>query len=76
MADSTITDIASEKCLYQVQERFQLDKNDEEAGAAFQKLIQESVTGNLFYYLFAELLALFPRLSEKIHKWKQYWENH
>ena len=64
MADSSIPDLASEKCLLQVQERFQLEKSDEEAGQSFQKLMQESVT------------ALFARLSEKIHKWKQYWDNH
>ena len=63
MADSSISDIASEKCLLQVQDRFQLEKTDEEAGQSFQKLMTDSVT------------ALFPRLSEKIHKWKQYWEN-
>lgn len=47
----------------QIQDKFQLDMSDEEAGEALQKLMQESVT------------ALFPRLSEKIHKWKQYWDN-
>jgi phosphatidylinositol 3-kinase len=63
MEDANIPDIANERCLLQVQDRFQLELNDEEAGESFQKLMQESVT------------ALFPRLSEKIHKWKQYWDN-
>jgi hypothetical protein len=51
------------KFLFQIQDKFQLEKTDEEAGEALQKLMQESVT------------ALFPRLSERIHKWKQYWDN-
>jgi len=63
MADANIPDIANDKCLLQIQDKFQLDKNDQEAGESLQKLMQESVT------------ALFPRLSERIHKWKMYWDN-
>eukprot|EP01114_Cavostelium_apophysatum_P019458 TRINITY_DN6282_c0_g1_i1.p1 TRINITY_DN6282_c0_g1~~TRINITY_DN6282_c0_g1_i1.p1 ORF type:complete len:111 (+),score=21.29 TRINITY_DN6282_c0_g1_i1:223-555(+) len=63
MVDANIPDIANDRCILQIQDKFQLDKSDEEAADSFQKLMSESVT------------ALFPRLSEKIHKWKQYWDN-
>jgi len=63
MVDANIPDIANDKCILQVQDKFQLDKSDEEAADSFQNLMTESIT------------ALFPRLSEKIHKWKQYWDN-
>lgn len=62
MVDSNIADLANEKCFLQIQSKFQLDKNDEQAGDILKMLMQESVT------------ALFPRLSEKIHKWRQYWD--
>jgi len=66
MADSNITDIASEKSLLLIQDKFQLEKTDEEAGVNFQLLMQESVT------------ALFAQLSDKFHnihlKWKGYWK--
>jgi phosphatidylinositol kinase/protein kinase (PI-3 family) len=64
MADANIDDIGHERNILQVQERFQLEKGDEEAGQSFQRLMQESIS------------ALFPRISEKIHKWKQYWDTH
>jgi len=63
MTDANIQDFANQKALLQIQEKFQLDKNDEEAGRNLQELMQASVT------------ALFPRFTEKIHKWKQYWDN-
>jgi len=63
MADANIPDICNERTLLQIQDRLQLEKNDEEAGQSFQKLMQESVR------------ALIPRLSEQMHKWKQYWDN-
>eukprot|EP01116_Phalansterium_solitarium_P005208 TRINITY_DN1661_c3_g1_i1.p2 TRINITY_DN1661_c3_g1~~TRINITY_DN1661_c3_g1_i1.p2 ORF type:complete len:502 (-),score=225.34 TRINITY_DN1661_c3_g1_i1:481-1986(-) len=63
MADANIPDLGSERSILQIQERFQLDKNDEEAGQSFQRLMQESVT------------ALFPKLAEEIHRWKQYWQS-
>jgi len=62
MADANIPDFANDKSLLQIKDRFQLEKNDEEAGESFKKLMTESVT------------ALFPRLSERIHRWKQYWD--
>jgi len=66
MADSNISDIASEKSLLLIQDKFQLEKTDEEAGVNFQLLMQESVT------------ALFAQLSDKFHnihlKWKSYWK--
>jgi phosphatidylinositol 3-kinase len=63
MQDAGIADIANERAIYQMLERFQLEKTDAEAGESFQKLLQESVT------------ALFAKVSDAFHKWKQYWDN-
>lgn len=45
----------------QLQEKFRLDLDDEEAIHFFQDLINESVS------------ALFPQMVETIHRWAQYW---
>eukprot|EP01119_Soliformovum_irregulare_P018238 TRINITY_DN554_c0_g1_i3.p1 TRINITY_DN554_c0_g1~~TRINITY_DN554_c0_g1_i3.p1 ORF type:complete len:216 (-),score=83.90 TRINITY_DN554_c0_g1_i3:11-625(-) len=63
MADANIPDIANDRTLLLIQDKFQLEKNDEEAGQALKILMEESVT------------ALIPRVTEKIHRWKQYWDN-
>lgn len=47
-------------CL-QLQEKFRLDLDDEEAVQFFQSLINDSVS------------ALFPQMVETIHRWAQYW---
>ena len=62
MSSSGIADLVNERCILQIQDRFQLEKSDEEAGQTFQRLMQESVS------------AVMPRISEKIHRWKQYWD--
>jgi phosphatidylinositol kinase/protein kinase (PI-3 family) len=45
----------------QLQEKFRLDLDDEEAVQFFQSLINDSVS------------ALFPQVVETIHRWAQYW---
>jgi phosphatidylinositol 3-kinase len=45
----------------QLQEKFRLDLDDEEAIHFFQDLINDSVS------------ALFPQMVETIHRWAQYW---
>lgn len=45
----------------QLQEKFRLDLDDEEAVQFFQSLINDSVS------------ALFPQMVETIHRWAQYW---
>jgi len=47
--------------LVQLQEKFRLDLDDEEAVQFFQSLINDSVS------------ALFPQMVETIHRWAQYW---
>jgi phosphatidylinositol 3-kinase len=47
--------------LVQLQEKFRLDLDDEEAVQFFQSLIKDSVS------------ALFPQMVETIHRWAQYW---
>jgi phosphatidylinositol 3-kinase len=47
--------------LVQLQEKFRLDLDDEEAVQFFQSLINDSVS------------ALFPQMVETIHRWAQHW---
>ncbi|KAK4789405.1 hypothetical protein SAY86_020724 [Trapa natans] len=63
MAGSSIPDIASdpEKGILKLQEKFNLDLDDEACIHFFQGLITDSVN------------ALFPQMVETIHRWAQYW---
>jgi len=61
MTDAHITHIQGEKSLLKIQEKFKLDLNDGQANEVFQQLITDSVQ------------ALFPQVSEAIHRWKKYW---
>mmetsp|Transcript_226 Transcript_226/g.287 ORF Transcript_226/g.287 Transcript_226/m.287 type:complete len:600 (+) Transcript_226:69-1868(+) len=63
MIDADIPDISDEpeKSILKVQEKFRLELSDEEAGKFFQALINESVS------------ALFPQITEVVHRWAQYW---
>ncbi|KAI4384298.1 hypothetical protein MLD38_002471 [Melastoma candidum] len=63
MAGSNIPDIASdpEKGILKLQEKFNLDLDDEACIHFFQGLITDSVN------------ALFPQMVETIHRWAQYW---
>ncbi|KAL6620200.1 hypothetical protein ACP70R_035339 [Stipagrostis hirtigluma subsp. patula] len=45
----------------QLQQKFRLDLDDEDATHFFQDLISESVS------------ALFPQMVETVHRWAQYW---
>lgn len=65
MVDADIPDIAEDpkKSILKVQEKFKMELNDEEAGKFFQGLITESVK------------ALFPQITETIHRWAQYWRS-
>jgi phosphatidylinositol 3-kinase len=45
----------------QVQDKYRLDLNEEEAVSYFQQLINDSVG------------ALFPQMVEQLHKYLQYW---
>jgi len=47
--------------IHQIQEKFRLDLNEEDAIRFFENLINDSVS------------ALFPAVMETIHKWAQYW---
>uniref|UniRef100_A0A6B2KYB6 phosphatidylinositol 3-kinase n=1 Tax=Arcella intermedia TaxID=1963864 RepID=A0A6B2KYB6_9EUKA len=62
MTDANIQHIDQrEKSILKVQEKFKLDLNDGQANEVFQQLITDSVR------------ALFPQVSEAIHRWKKYW---
>ncbi|KAI6694834.1 hypothetical protein NL676_022544 [Syzygium grande] len=63
MAGSNIPDIASdpEKGILKLQEKFNLDLDDEACIHFFQSLITDSVN------------ALFPQMVETIHRWAHYW---
>jgi len=62
MTDANITHInQGEKSILKIQEKFKLDLNDGQANDVFQQLITDSVR------------ALFPQVSEAIHRWKKYW---
>ena len=64
MIDANIPDInQGEKSVVKVQEKFKLDLSDEEAIQVFQSLINDSVK------------ALFPQITETMHKWKKYWQS-
>jgi len=63
MVDANIKDIKGEHDVLKVTEKFRLDLNNEEAARHFQELINDSVS------------ALFPQLTETIHKWAQYWRS-
>ena len=47
----------------QVQEKFKLELSDEEAVQYFQELINDSAS------------ALFPQITETIHRYAQYWRS-
>ena len=49
--------------MLKVAEKFRLDLSNEEAAAFFQALINDSVS------------ALFPQITETIHRWAQYWRS-
>nr|CAB3461580.1 unnamed protein product [Digitaria exilis] len=49
------------KGIGQLQQKFRLDLDDEDAIHFFQDLINECVS------------ALFPQMVETIHRWAQYW---
>jgi phosphatidylinositol 3-kinase len=63
MVDAGLQDLASEHDVLRLQERFRLDLTDEEAVAFFQQVINDSVS------------ALFPQVTETIHRWAQYWRS-
>jgi phosphatidylinositol 3-kinase len=63
MVDANIHDLSSEHDIVKLQERFRLDLNDEEAVQFFQQVINDSVS------------ALFPQVTETIHRWAQYWRS-
>jgi len=63
MVDGGIHDLASEHDVLKLQERFRLDLNDEDAVRFFQQVINDSVS------------ALFPQVTETIHRWAQYWRS-
>jgi phosphatidylinositol 3-kinase len=64
MIDAHIRDInQGEKSVLKVQEKFKLDLTDEEAMQVFQTLIADSVR------------ALFPQITETMHRWKKYWQS-
>jgi len=46
-----------------VTEKLRLDLSNEEAARFFQELINDSVS------------ALFPQITETIHRWAQYWRS-
>eukprot|EP01102_Stenamoeba_stenopodia_P008403 TRINITY_DN2413_c0_g1_i3.p1 TRINITY_DN2413_c0_g1~~TRINITY_DN2413_c0_g1_i3.p1 ORF type:complete len:756 (-),score=166.31 TRINITY_DN2413_c0_g1_i3:142-2073(-) len=52
-----------EKSILKVQNNFCLDMSDTEAAQNLQSLINESVS------------ALFPQITEAIHRWAQYWRS-
>jgi len=52
-----------EKAVQKVQSNFRLELTDAEAVQTFQVLINESVS------------ALFPQITETIHRWAQYWRS-
>ena len=64
MENSTIPDIARDpQYMLKIEEKFKLESTDEAASQAFQLLISESVS------------ALFPQITETIHRWAQYWRS-
>lgn len=63
MVDANVKDIKGEHDILKVTEKFRLDLSDEQAARYFQELINESVS------------ALFPQITETIHRWAQYWRS-
>jgi len=63
MVDANVKDIRGEHDVLKVTEKFRLDLSDEEAARYFQELINDSVS------------ALFPQITETIHRWAQYWRS-
>ncbi|EFA77138.1 phosphatidylinositol 3-kinase [Heterostelium album PN500] len=65
MEESNIPTISEEreKSILKVQEKFQLELNDQEAANSLLQLLNDSVS------------ALFPVMVEMVHKWYQYWRN-
>eukprot|EP00326_Haptolina_ericina_P040466 CAMPEP_0181254842 /NCGR_PEP_ID=MMETSP1096-20121128/48823_1 /TAXON_ID=156174 ORGANISM="Chrysochromulina ericina, Strain CCMP281" /NCGR_SAMPLE_ID=MMETSP1096 /ASSEMBLY_ACC=CAM_ASM_000453 /LENGTH=324 /DNA_ID=CAMNT_0023352913 /DNA_START=131 /DNA_END=1102 /DNA_ORIENTATION=+ len=61
MVDANVKDIKGEHDVLKVTEKLRLDLSDEEAARYFQELINDSVS------------ALFPQITETIHRWAQYW---
>jgi len=62
MVDANICDLKGDDVL-KVTEKFRLDLSAEEAEQFFQLLINDSVS------------ALFPQITETIHRWAQYWRS-
>ena len=62
MVDANIHDLKGDDVL-KVTEKFRLDLSAEEAAQFFQELINDSVS------------ALFPQITETIHRWAQYWRS-
>jgi phosphatidylinositol 3-kinase len=51
------------KNLMKVQEKFRMDLSDMQASILMQSIINESEK------------ALFPQITETIHRWAQYWRS-
>jgi len=63
MIDANVDNInQGEKSILKVQEKFKLDLNDGQANEILQQLITDSVR------------ALFPQVSEVLHRWNKYWK--
>ena len=58
-----VADIKGEQDVIKVTDKFRLDLSNEEAAKYFQELINDSVS------------ALFPQITETIHRWAQYWRS-
>ncbi|KAL1520440.1 hypothetical protein AB1Y20_022022 [Prymnesium parvum] len=63
MVDANVKDIKGEHDVLKVTEKFRLELSDEQAARYFQELINDSVS------------ALFPQITETIHRWAQYWRS-
>ena len=63
MVDANVKDIRGEHDVLKVTDKFRLDLTDEEAARYFQELMNDSVS------------ALFPQITETIHRWAQYWRS-
>jgi phosphatidylinositol 3-kinase len=68
MVDANITDITNKtldsyKNIRKLQEKFKMDLTDDEAIVYMQSIINESEK------------ALFPQITETIHRWAQYWRS-
>jgi len=68
MVDANITDIVNKtndpyKNIRKVQEKFKMELSDDDAIVFMQSVITESEK------------ALFPQITETIHRWAQYWRS-